>query len=113
MTTSSGPRASSASSSSGVREKTTSVPTRRAVSRIRATKNRSLTAATTLIVLLRVAEPVLVPLGQMRQRRQISHPVEVHHAVQVVGLVLDHAGEELLRDRVDLPAVAVVGFEAN
>src|SRR3990172_2851401 len=109
---------SSDPSSSGVRTKTSGVPTRRAVSPIRATNNRSLTTATTrgatlLIVLLRVTQPVLVPLGEMGERAEVLHAVEVDDAVEVVDLVLDHAGEELLGDHVHLRAVAVIGLEPD
>src|SRR5262249_49278713 len=87
-------------SSSGELTNTMAASARRAVSRKRATKKRSLTTATALIVLLLIAEPVLVPLGQVRQGGEVLHPVHVDDAVQVVRLVLDDASEELLGDHV-------------
>src|SRR5262245_33813728 len=94
--------ASAGPSSTWERTKTISEPARRAVSRKRATKKRSLTTATALIVLLRIAEPVLVPLGKVREGHEVLHAVEVDDAVQVVRLVLDDAREELLGDHVEL-----------
>src|SRR5882762_10092173 len=105
--TSSGAAASDAFRSSGVRAKTSGVPTMRAVSLIRATKKRSFTTATTLIVLLLIPQPVLVPLREMGQRREVAHPVEIDHPVKVVGLVLDDAGEELLGLAFDRMPLAV------
>src|SRR5258707_923714 len=108
--------------SSGVRAKTSGVPTRRAVSRMRATKKRSRTTATTfigwapaarLVVLLLVAEPVAIPLGQMREGGEVPHPIEVDPAVQVIGLVLGDAGEEFLGHHVDPAALAVEGLEPH
>src|SRR5712671_642849 len=122
ITSAGGSGASWAAISSGVRAKTSGVPTRRAVSRMRATKKRSRTTATTfigwasaarLVVLLLVAEPVAVPLGQMREGGEVPHPVEVDPAVQVVGLVLDDAGEELLGHHVDQAALAVERLETH
>src|SRR5262245_29703365 len=104
---------SAASTSSGVRANVSVAPARRAVSRIRATKKRSLTTATALIVLLRVAQPVLVPLGQVSERREVPHPVDVHDAVEMIRLVLDHPSEELLRHGVDLAAIPIVGLEPD
>src|SRR6266849_10981269 len=98
MTRAGGSPSRAAVSSSGVRAKTSGVPTRRAVSRMRATKKRSRTTATTfigwasaarLVVLLLVAEPVAIPLGQMREGGEVPHPIEIDPAVQVIGLVLD------------------------
>src|ERR1700730_1384900 len=104
---------SAAPSSSGMRAKVSSVPTMRAVPLMRATKNRSLTTPTTLIVLLLNPQPVFVPLGQVGQRREVAHPVEVDLALEMVGLVLDDAREKLLRDHVDPGAVAVVRLEPD
>src|SRR5215831_9227913 len=99
--------------SSGVRAKELSAPDRRACSRNRATKKRSLTTAIVLIVLLHIAEPVLVPLGQVRQRGEVLHAIDVDDPVQVVRFVLDDAGEELLGDDVELLARPIVGLEAH
>src|SRR6266496_2781485 len=121
--TRSGASASDVVSSSGVRAKTSAVPTIRAVSLIRATKNRSLTTATTLIdihsqhavrparsvILFLVPQPVPVPLREMGQRREVAHSVEVDHPLEVVGLVLDDAGEELLGLAFDRIPLAVIG----
>src|SRR5262245_51595169 len=100
--------------SSAVRAKTTGTSVRRAVSRIRATKKRSLTAATTrpsggeeLILLLPDAQPVPVPLRQVRQRGQVPHPVDVDGAEEMIRLVLDDAGEEVLGHEIDLTAEAI------
>src|SRR5574342_369253 len=111
--TRSGASASAAVSSSGVRAKASGVPTMRAVSLMRATKNRSLTTATALIVLLLDAEPVLVPLGEMSERREVAHAIEVDDAVEVVGLVLDDAREELLRLALDAASFPVIRVEPN
>src|SRR5437867_12174331 len=111
--TRSGGSTSSLRSSSGVRAKASAAPVRRAVSRIRATKKRSLTAATTLIVLLRVAEPVATPLRQMGQGGEVPHPVHVHDAVEMIGLVLEHAREELLGDDAQLVPGPIVGLEPH
>src|SRR5260370_1371936 len=101
--------------SSGVRAKTSGVPTRRAVSRMRATKKRSRTTATTfigwapaarLVVLLLVAEPVAIPLGQMREGGEVPHPIEVDPAVQLIGLVLGDPGQEFLVHHADPPPPA-------
>src|SRR5439155_1394664 len=59
------------------------------------------------------AEPVLVPLGDVGERREVAHPVQVHHAVQVVALVLDDAREEVLGDQAHGPRVTVVALEAD
>src|SRR5437899_9299369 len=77
---------------------------------MRATKNRSLTTARTgaspspakpgSVVLFTDAEPVLVPLGDVGERGEIAHAVEVHGPVQVIGLVLGDPREEVLRDEV-------------
>src|SRR6266481_743583 len=105
--------ASAALNSSGERANARTAPARRAVSRIRATKKRSLTAATALIVLLRIAEPVLAPLGQVGQGGEVLHAVQVHDAVEVVRLVLDDPGEELLGDCADLLPRPIIGLEAS
>src|SRR5262245_40867980 len=104
---------SAALRSCGVRAKVISAPDSRACSRNRATKKRSLTTATALIVLLHIAEPVLVPLGQVRQRGEVLHAVDVDDTVQVVRLVLDDSSEELLRDDVELLAHPIVGLETH
>src|ERR1700730_275323 len=111
MMTRSGASAGAAVRSSGVRRTSFGVPTMRAVALMRATKNRSLTTATALIVLLLDAEPIFVPFKDMGQRREVAHPVEVDHAVEVGGLVLDDAGEELLRLAFDTASPAVIGVE--
>src|SRR5262249_43935805 len=113
ITRSWGPEASRDARSSGLLANAIERSTRRAVSRIRATKKRSLTTATTLIVLLRVAEPVLVPFRQMGERREVPHAVQIHHAVQMIGLVLDDAREEFLGDEVDLAPVPIVALEPD
>src|SRR2546428_554405 len=94
------------------RAKTSGTPASRATSRIRATKKRSETTATTravagcdpgwaslepvLVTLLADAKPVALPLRDVAERAHVADPVHVDDAVEVVGLVLDHAGEELL-----------------
>src|SRR5206468_7152374 len=72
---------------------------------MRATKKRSLTTARTgaspsparpgSVVLFTDAEPVLVPLGDVGERGEIAHAVEVDLPVQVIGLVLEHATDHL------------------
>src|SRR5215510_2008672 len=89
------------------------VPTSLAVSLMRATKKRSLTTPTTLIVLLLDPQPVLVPLRKVGQRREVAHAIQIDLAVQMVRLVLDHASEELLGLAGDPDAVAVVGLEPD
>src|SRR5262249_35316466 len=106
---------------SGVRAKTSDVPTIRAVSLMRATKKRSLTTATALIdlqpvssiILLVVPQPVLVPLREVGQRREVAHPVEIDRAVEVVGLVLDDPGQELLGEAFDPAPLAVKRVEPH
>src|SRR3989449_3368749 len=103
--------------SSGVRANTRGTRVSLAVSRMRATKNRSrttaITAASTLVILLADPQPVLVPLGDVAEGPEVAHAVDVDDAVQMVGLVLDHAGEELLGVH-DLPvALAVVVLQAH
>src|SRR5207237_10214377 len=98
-------------------------PVSRPGSRMRATKNRSLTTARThaspspakpgSVVLFTDAEPVLVPLGDEGERGEIAHAIEIDHAVQVVGLVLAHAREDIFRDDVDLLAVPVEALQAH
>src|SRR5207249_12221753 len=89
-------------------------PASRAVSRIRATKNKSLTIARTGAEvppplppprssrgsggLLTDAAPVLVPLGAVGEGGVIAHAVEVHHPAQVIGPVLGGPRDEVLRD---------------
>src|SRR5262245_56703937 len=109
--------------SGGVRANSTRTPASRPVSRMRATKNRSLTTARTgacpspakpgSVVLFTDAEPVLVPLGDVGERGEIAHAVEINLAVEVIGLVLAHAREEVLRDDVDLLALAVEALQAH
>src|SRR6266508_6059880 len=111
--TRSGDSPSSAPSSSGVRAKATAAPARRAVSRIRATKKRSLTTATALIVLLRIAEPVPAPLGQVGQGGEVLHAVHVDEAVEIVRLVLHDAGDELPGDHAELFPRPIKGLEAH
>src|SRR5262249_5405685 len=96
--------------SAGVRANVRGVPTNRAVSLIRATKNRSLTTPTTLIVLLLYPQPVLVPLREVGERGEVSHAVEVDTAVEVIRLVLDHSREELLGHPVDPRAFPIVAL---
>src|SRR4051812_21788905 len=115
--------ARTAVSSSGVRAKTSGTPASRAVSLIRATKKRSLTIATTWgamsgppmssIILLTDAERVALPLGDEGQAREVAHPVRVDDALQVVGLVLDHPREELLRHEIDPLAGTVEALEPH
>src|SRR5262249_33258029 len=66
-----------------------------------------------LVILLVVAEPVLVPLGQVRERGEVPHAVEVDDTVEVIGLVLDDAREELLCHGVDRLPVSAIGLEAH
>src|SRR5438046_478203 len=100
---------------------------------MRATKNRSLTTASAgasgrasrsepalappappgSVALFTEAEPVLVPLGDVRERREIAHPVQVHEPVEMVGLVLDDAREEVLGDEIERPALAVEAMQAH
>src|SRR5262245_18839816 len=127
------------STSSALRAMARGTPARRAVSRMRATKKRSLTTARTgppfwgaisgplvwgvwgaisgplmsSIALLTDAEPVLLPLGNVGESGEIAHPIEVHVTVEVIGLVLGDACEEVLRVD-DLPgALAVEIFEPD
>src|SRR6058998_2106224 len=96
-------------------------PASRPVSRIRATKKRSLTTARTgastpsraSVGLFTVAEPVLVPLGDVGERGEIAHAVEVDDPVQVVGLVLADPREEVLRDEVHRLPLAVQALQAH
>src|SRR5215475_8776928 len=88
-------------SSSGVRAKMSGVPTSLAVSLIRATKKRSFTTPTTLIVLLLYPQPVLVPLREVGQRGEVTHAIEVDTAVEMIRFVLDDPREELLGHAVD------------
>src|SRR5262245_50401120 len=110
--------------SSAVRAKAMGTPARRAVARMRATKKRSLTTASTvaagaalsaaaLILLLLQAEPVALPLGDERQGGQILHAIDVHDPLEVIGLVLDDAGEEILGHQVHALAVAVVTLRSE
>src|SRR5439155_1230540 len=143
-----------ASTSAAVRANSTATPVSLPVSRMRETKNRSLTTASTglaarapapglaaseptddsgsrhpvgerrggaalappdvdSIGLFTGAEPVLVPLGDVGERREAAHPVQIHHAVQVVALVLDDAREEVLGDQAHRLRVAVVALEPD
>src|SRR5437867_11192805 len=92
---------------------------------MRATKNKSLTRASTGLAvrapalappdvesvgLFTDAEPVLVPLGDVAERREVAHPVEVHRTPQVVALVLDHAREEVLGVHAHLLPAGVVAL---
>src|SRR5713101_8157289 len=112
---------SAAAISSDVRANVNGTPASRAVSRIRATKNRSVTTATTgeppdvmdLIGLLGHAEGVALPLGEERERGEVAHAVDVDDPVQVIGLVLDDPREEVLGHEVHAPALAVVTFQAH
>src|SRR3989441_654664 len=124
-----------ASTSSALRAMARGTPARRAVSRMRATKKRSLTTARTgrywpepgdgpatawgesgamsgppmfriwgaisgplmsSIALLADAEPVPLPLGNVGEGRQVAHTIEVHVPVEMIGLVLGDACEEVL-----------------
>src|SRR5215472_3395264 len=89
------------------------VPTSLAVSLIRATKKRSFTTPTTLIVLLLYPQPVLAPLGKVGQRREVTHAVEVDTGMEMIRLVLDDPREELLGHAVDARPLAIVAFEAD
>src|SRR2546425_10739242 len=108
--------ASAVSRASGVFANSRGTSARRAVSRMRATKKRSVTTATTrgpLLILLDDSEPVLVPLREMTERGEVRHPIDVHDAVQMVGLVLDDAREEIFCDQIDLLPVTVVAHQAD
>src|SRR5205085_944219 len=109
--------------------KTGGTPVSRATSRMRATKKRSTTTATTrvvacgdpegasvepvLVTLLADAEPVALPLRDVTERAHVTDPVHVDDAVEVVRLVLDHAGEEVLGDELDGVALPVETLEAH
>src|SRR2546426_7540768 len=103
--------------SSGVRANTRGTRVSLAVSRMRATKNRSrttaITAASTLVILLADPQPVLVPLGDVAEGPEVAHAVDVDDAVQVVGLVLDDAREEVLGVHFLPVALAVVILETH
>src|SRR5262245_20516244 len=109
--------------SGGVRANSTRTPASRPVSRIRATKNRSLTTARTgappspaglgSVVLFTDAEPVLVPLGDVGERGKVAHAIEIDLAVEMVGLVLAHAREEILGDYVDRLALAIEALQTH
>src|SRR5207302_797241 len=104
-------------SSSGVRAKASGTSASLAVSRMRATKNRSRTTAITrgsaLVILLADAQPVLVPLGNVAEGPEVTHAVDVDDAVQVVGLVLDDPREEVLGEEADAVGLAVVAVEPH
>src|SRR6202008_4960327 len=105
--------------SSGVRANSSGTPARRAVSRMRATKNRSRTTATTrepspsLVILFADPQPVLVPFGDVAEGPEIRHAVDVDDALEMVGLVLDHPGEEVLRDQVHRVGLAIVALQPH
>src|SRR5215831_20233562 len=92
--------------SSGERANDSGTPASRAVSRIRATKKRSLTTATTeapgdviptgSIGRLGDPEGISLPFGEERQRRDVAHAVDVDDPVEMIGLVLDDPREEVL-----------------
>src|SRR5882762_3952719 len=123
------PAASVASISLAERAKTSGTPASRATSRMRATKKRSDTTATTravacgdpegasvepvLVTLLADAEPVALPLRDVAERAHVTDPVHVDDAVEVVRLVLDHAGEEVLGDELDGIALPVEALEPH
>ena len=46
-------------------------------------------------------------LLEIRQRLERAHAIEEQHAVEVIGLVLDHAGRKIVRGDVDLAAGAI------
>src|SRR5262245_13265009 len=86
---------------------------------MRATKKRSLTTARTgpsppsraSVSLFTVAEPVLVPLGDVGEGDETAHAIEIDDPVQVVGLVLADPREEVFRDQVDRLALAVQALQ--
>src|SRR5439155_11390651 len=70
-------------------------------------------SAMSLVVLFSHAEGIALPFGDERQARKILHAVDVHDALEVVGLVLDHPGEKLLGHEVHLLAGAIAALETN
>src|SRR5688572_31023178 len=84
---------------------------------MRATKNRSRTTATTResasVILLADPQPVLVPLGDVAESPEVAHAIDVDDALEVVGLVLDDPGEEVLRVEDHARALAVVALEPD
>src|SRR2546430_17681344 len=54
------------------------------------------TALHALIALLTDAEPVPLPLGNVGESGQVTHAIDVHVPVEMVGLVLGDASEEVL-----------------
>src|SRR5438445_3852277 len=59
------------------------------------------------------AKPVLLPFGDVSERGEITHAIEVDVAVQVIGLVLGDAREEVLGDDALKLALAVVILEPD
>src|SRR5688572_25950401 len=47
-------------------------------------------------------QPVALELGEMSERLETSHSIQIHLAHQVVKLVLNDTREEILRDELDL-----------
>ena len=62
-----------------------------------------------LLAVTFVPAPVAAELVQERQRLERLHPVEEQHAVEVIGLVLDHARREAARVDLDPLAAPIVG----
>ena len=54
-----------------------------------------------------------MPFGQVSERRQVAHAVEVDDPVQMIGLVLDDPREEILGEDLDAARLAVVAFEPD
>src|SRR5207244_6167724 len=64
-----------------------------------------------LVVLLGRAEPVPVPLGEMREGAEVAHSIDVDDPVQMIALVLDHPREKVGGLEVDRLALTVAGLE--
>src|SRR5688500_5141138 len=92
---------------------------------MRATKNRSLTTARTrgdgspagasagLLSRRAYAKPVPGPRGDVAERPHVGDTIDIDDAVQMVGLVLDHPGEEVLGRHAHRIALAIEAFQTN
>src|SRR5262249_15801774 len=66
-----------------------------------------------LLLLMLGGQPVALEFGEMRQRFQIRHAVEVDTAHQVVELVLDDAGEKIVGHDLDLITIAIESIDTQ
>src|SRR5262252_8876483 len=65
------------------------------------------------LVLFRRRQPIPLKFGEVRQRLEVGHPVEVYTAHQVIEFVLDNARKKALGRNLDLSSLSVQRIDAK